>query len=402
MILHHGESHHSGHFTAIHALDNVFWSVDDNQFPQPIGGLTDQQETEVLQVWLVHDPMQDDSDDILISQPATKKTKTHYDDVLLCFANVTSFGKKVQDWVWSKADHLIFLQETHLSEAKLQETMQYFIIRGWRALGVPAMATGRGGNTGGFLCLHPPHHHVHSLQHFCKEGNGWMAVGYQREGLHMAIVQLYLRTGESLQSPLNAEILSNLFVFLEILKAPFIIGGDCQNPPSELAAMVAQSKFKARILSGDGPTTLQGSDIDYFLVSNSLHGALDLDLVWEVPWKPHCALNLRYHTDHLAIQVQQIRAFPPLEELSILIMAGPSSRNPTGPSTSSTTRSLASALTLPGGVPNPKATSLNRSSNHEEGGAPKLTSSMVLWQALTQLSCGRKGHQPSGRSCLSG
>ena len=312
MILHHGKTHHSGHFTAIHALENAFWSVDDNQYPQPIGGLNEQQESEALQVWLVHDPMEDDSDDNLIPEPVIKKSKTHYEDVLFCFANVTSFGKKVQDWVWSKADHLIFLQETHLSDSKLQEVMQYFIARGWRALGVPAMATGRGGNTGGFLCLHPPHHHVHSLQHFCKEGNGWMAVGYQRDGLHMAIIQLYLRTGETLQSPLNAEILSNLFGFLEILKAPFIIGGDWQNPPSELAAMVAQSKFKAHILAGEGPTTLQGSEIDYFLVSNTLHGSLKLELTWEVPWRPHCALNLKYHSEHLAIPVQQMRAFPPI------------------------------------------------------------------------------------------
>ena len=76
--------------------------------------------------------------------------------------------------------------------------------------------------------------------------------------------------------------------------------------------MVVQSKFKAHILSGDGPTTLQGSEIDYFLVSNTLHGSLELELTWEVPWRPHCALNLKYHTEHLSIPVQQMRAFPPI------------------------------------------------------------------------------------------
>ena len=151
MILHHGEDHHSGHFTAIHALDNALWSVDDNQFPQPIGELTSLQESAILQVWLVHDHMLDDSDDLFVPEPAPKKTKTHYEDVLMCFANVTSFGKKVQDWVWSKADHLLFLQENHLSDNKLQDVMQYYTTRGWRALGIPAEATGRGSNTGGFL-----------------------------------------------------------------------------------------------------------------------------------------------------------------------------------------------------------------------------------------------------------
>ena len=75
MILHHGETHHSGHFTAIYALDNAFWSVDDNQYPQPIGGLTPQQESEVLQVWLVHDHMEDDSDDHFIMNRSSKRAK---------------------------------------------------------------------------------------------------------------------------------------------------------------------------------------------------------------------------------------------------------------------------------------------------------------------------------------
>ena len=52
---------------------------------------------------------------------------------------------------------------------------------------------------------------------------------------------------------LNSEILGNLFGFLETLKAPFITGGDWQNPPYELPAMVVQSKFKAHIKATEGP-----------------------------------------------------------------------------------------------------------------------------------------------------
>ena len=164
-------------------------------------------------------------------------------------------------------------QETHLNAQKLQEAQQYFIVRGWKVLGTPATDTGKGGNTGGFLCLHPPHHHIHALQHYDKEGNGWMAIGFQPDDLHIAIIQLYLRSGESLQSPLNADILANLFGFLDTLKAPFIIGGDWQNPPEDLAAMVVQSKFKAHLKTTDSATTLQGSQLDYLLISNELAGA---------------------------------------------------------------------------------------------------------------------------------
>ena len=312
MVLHQGETHDSGHFMAIHAVDNAYWLVDDNTFPKPIRTLTEQHGKEVIQLWLILDPNDEMQVDFVAEEsPPPKKKKTHYDEINLCFANVTTFGKKVQDWVWSKADHLLFLQETHLNEKKTNEALQYFIVRGWKGIALPAANTDKGGTTGGFLCLHPPHHHVHDLRHFDLDGNGWMAVGLQREDMHIAIIQLYLKAGESLQSATNAELLANLFGFLDNLKAPFIIGGDWQNPPSELAATVIQSKFKAHIRASEGPTTLQGSHLDYLLVSNELAGAISLENVWDVPWRPHCALIAMFTCQNQAIPVQQLRTFPP-------------------------------------------------------------------------------------------
>ena len=89
-----------------------------------------------------------------------------------------------------------------------------------------------------------------------------MALGLQRQGTTFFLIQLYLRTGETLQSPLNASILCNLLAFLEQTQAPFIVGGDWQNEPEALAATVIQSRFKAQIISPAGSTTLQGSMID--------------------------------------------------------------------------------------------------------------------------------------------
>ena len=89
-----------------------------------------------------------------------------------------------------------------------------------------------------------------------------MALGLQRQGTTFFLIQLYLRTGETLQSPLNASILGNLLAFLEQIQAPFIVGGDWQNEPEALAATVIQSRFKAQIISPDASTTLQGSMID--------------------------------------------------------------------------------------------------------------------------------------------
>ena len=122
------------------------------------------------------------------------------------------------------------------------------------------------------------------------------------------LIQIYLKTGETLQSHNNSLILSNLMAFLHHLGAPFVIGGDWQNEPAALAATVIQSKFKAHIVDTGGSTTLQGSQLDFLLVSNSLQTAVRLEACWDVPWRPHCALQVYLDCD----QPAQLQQFPPI------------------------------------------------------------------------------------------
>lgn len=117
--------------------------------------------------------------------------------------------------------------------------------------------------------------------------------------MHTAVIQ---RTGEILQSAINAEILATLFSFLDNIQAPFIIGGDWQNPPSELAAVVIQSKLKARIQATDSP-----SHLDYLLVSNELSGAINLELLGRPLETTLCFVA------QIQLQpAQQLRTFPPI------------------------------------------------------------------------------------------
>ena len=71
-----------------------------------------------------------------------------------------------------------------------------------------------------------------------------------------------------------------------------MVGGDWQNEPDALAATVVQSKFKAQIFSAQGPTTLQGSTIDYALASQSLAGSLSVRAEWDVPGNHIVAFSL--------------------------------------------------------------------------------------------------------------
>ena len=256
-------------YQAILAVDNVYWLA---AFPTPLPRLTTQQSKEISQIWLVAAPTDEMVTDTAIEMTASapKKARTCQETLQISYSNVTFFGKKVQDWAWGQGDTIMMFQETHLQQKAPDSTLQYFTSRGWKAHRVAAEPTGQGGSTGGFLTLHAARHLIHHVHTFTKQGNGWTALAMQRDGIEIYLIQLYLRTGETLQSPLNAEILAQLLQFLDHLHTPYIIGGDWQSAPEDLAATTIPSKFRAQIV------------------------ALQLD----------CA--------HAALPVQQLKRFPPI------------------------------------------------------------------------------------------
>ena len=314
LVLHQGATHENGHYQTILAIDNIYWLADDGTFPSPLPQLTSQQRREISQIWLVAAPTDELVPDtaIEVAESLPKKPRFCHETLHITFSNITFFGKKVQDWVWTQGDTIMLFQETHLQRKALDTTLQYFNCRGWKCHGVEAEPTGNGGATGGFLTLFATRHLIHHVHTYTKQGNGWTALVMQREGLEIYLIQLYLRTGEPLQSPLNADLLGQLLQFLDHLQAPFIIGGDWQTAPEDLAATTIPSKFRAQILATPGPTTLQGSQLDFILASTSIASALRLEADWEVPWKPHCALALHFDCAQAAVAVQQLQRFPPI------------------------------------------------------------------------------------------
>ena len=245
LILHKGQGHEAGHYVAIHCLDNAYWYADDDQYLTP---LPEEHQRQIVQVWLVLEAADElDPDTLEAWQPVLKKSRGHYETLNLFSGNVTQFGHKVQDWIWTKPNHLVFLQETHMGTKTMETALQYFNTRGWRAYGVAAHPTGNGGTSGGFITLHGQKHLTHHIQTYTQEGNGWTAIGLQRADKLILLIQVYLRTGETLQSPRNADILAQLLNLLDHAHAPFIIGGDWQNSPDALAATVIMSKFQCQV-----------------------------------------------------------------------------------------------------------------------------------------------------------
>lgn len=98
---------------------------------------------------------------------------------------------------------------------------------------------------------------------------------------------LYLQTGETLQSPLNADLLAQLLTFLGQLNAP------------------GRTNQKLWL---QGSTTLQGGQLDYLLVSKSIASSVTAQADWEVAWKPHA---FTFNCAHSVVPVQQLQRFPP-------------------------------------------------------------------------------------------
>ena len=215
LVLHQGVSHENGHYQTILAIDNIYWLADDGTFPTPLPQLRLQQRKEISQIWLAAAPKDELVSDtaLEVAEYLPKKPRTCQETLYITFSNVTYFGKKVQDWVWAQGDTIMLFQETHLQQKALDTTLQYFTCRGWKCHGVAAEPTGTGGSTGGFLTLHATRHLIHHVHAYTKHGNGWTALAMQRDGLELYLIQLYLRTGEPLQSPLNAELLGQLLQF---------------------------------------------------------------------------------------------------------------------------------------------------------------------------------------------
>ena len=69
LILHQGQGHENGHYTAIHCLDNAYWTADDDQYPVPLPQLQPHHMSQVVQVWLIFQPPDELQPDALEACP---------------------------------------------------------------------------------------------------------------------------------------------------------------------------------------------------------------------------------------------------------------------------------------------------------------------------------------------
>ena len=300
------------------------WIADDGKPPIHLEHLTPQLASQVTQVWAVHidtfkttqqvlrslpPPEQPDFDPPLHPSP-DKRPRIEQQHNSLHFANITHFGRQVLDWYWSRKSEVYILVETHLDPQQHQQTCQYFTIRGRTAFGTPALANdSKTGSHGGILVLGDVSCGLTPLESYSNQGCGFQAFLWQATECTILVAGTYLKTGETLQSDVNATILARLLALVQATNHPFALLGDWRNSPGSFSSTVLPSKFHFEVLAPD-VSLLSGNVIDYALIHTSLASTTSLTTEWAIPWRPHAPLSYHFNIE------EQIQHFPPLPATS--------------------------------------------------------------------------------------
>ena len=227
--------------------------------------------------------------------------------------NATTWRSSLTAWCTELRPDLIFVQETHLVEANCATIAQQFAAYGYVASTLPAVATGRGGCSGGLALLHRQHLDVKHVLQFSLKGAGFLASEMRVKGFDLFVVTVYLQSGEGFQSAVNSEVLSRLIPFLKSVKGAYFVAGDFNDDLETLVATHIADEARGVWLGPGEPTVTGGGQIDLALVSKSLAPLTEVSLDWATPFKPHAALRWSLNLGAVCTLVPQLRGFQPCD-----------------------------------------------------------------------------------------
>ena len=206
-------------------------------------------------------------------------------------SNVTMWRKEVADWIKSSEDHILLLQETHLGPTEAREA-NYMHRQGFQMYGGISHPTDKG-TKGGVAVLIKSHIQGRLEHSHLEDGCGFEAVDVRLQHTNLLVASVYLKTGTSIHTRPNSSILAELLSLVKNWKGMWIIAGDFNTPPEELAATNVLAEMNGCLCKVGVPTTDQGREIDFAIVHKALEPLSRLRIDWAVPHKPHASLTLK-------------------------------------------------------------------------------------------------------------
>ena len=160
---------------------------------------------------------------------------SHLPNFDFSFANVTSWNESVQQFFLDSGMRCFLIQEHRLLRPAFQRLSVFFRSKGFHLTSVPARATEQGGASGGvFIATH------HSIQSRpgpqVGSGPSWTAAWVRLARVQLAVVSIYLKDGEGVYGDVNARLLAELAAFLRTQAGPWVVAGDWNCSPQELAS----------------------------------------------------------------------------------------------------------------------------------------------------------------------
>ncbi|CAE7437501.1 unnamed protein product [Symbiodinium sp. CCMP2592] len=200
--------------------------------------------------------------------------------------NITSWRPEVKQWFSAQGD-VILIQEHHLLESQIVAEISSMAAMGFDSFLVPA-APGEG--------------------QYTNQGCGYVAVTLRTQGADLTVVSLYLQSSSGFGSPVNSDILASLRAIRQSVRGPILIGGDWNSPLKDL---LDTAIFQSLSLEPIGPNkaTCGDNELDFLAVSHCLEGLLRVDASWDVPFKPHAAIQVALNVGAFQLTTPQLPSF---------------------------------------------------------------------------------------------
>ncbi|CAE7298389.1 unnamed protein product, partial [Symbiodinium sp. CCMP2592] len=200
--------------------------------------------------------------------------------------NITSWRPEVKQWFSAQGD-VILIQEHHLLESQVVAEISSMAAMGFDSFLLPA-APGEG--------------------QYTNQGCGYVAVTLRTQGADLTVVSLYLQSSSGFGSPVNSDILASLRAIRQSVRGPILIGGDWNSPLKDL---LDTAIFQSLSLEPIGPNkaTCGDNELDFLAVSHCLEGLLRVDASWDVPFKPHAAIQVALNVGAFQLTTPQLPSF---------------------------------------------------------------------------------------------
>lgn len=299
----------SGHYVTMLVEGEAVWIADDGKCPEVCKEVPEHIKRDAVMIWASRAEQSNFWTTTIgqFEQPA-KRARHPNQEIEILYANITQWTKDSKEWMIQQPHSVVMMVETHLNHGKLEGVQNELCRHRWQPTFLEACDTGRGGNSGGHLFGLREGQSGYQLHKFDLQGNGFLANFLQRQHWEIALVSVYLKCGEDLNSKANSTILGELAAFIQQLAIPWLVVGDFQVPPEQWTGHNLLNVLKAEVICSGQPTMVN-------VACRTVAPFIDLKVTWDVPWKPHAGLIITIEQDAPRIVFPQLTQYPSVPKL---------------------------------------------------------------------------------------